>query len=515
MRSYRLGLLLPAVVVALTYACSGSDDSASQSGAVLDPSCKSDTANPPHSLLCTGLYKDIKAKTINPGIEAYTPATPLWSDGADKSRWIQLPAGKTIDRSDPNEWKFPVGTTAWKEFKVGGKRVETRIWRKITDTSWVNATYAWNADESAAMVSAGGDVPSPSGGGTYHIPTNDECNECHRGRHDKLLGFEEVSLGLDGAQGVTLSDLATAKRLSPTPTSTSFTIGDDGTNGANVPAMRWLHINCGVSCHNTDPNAFANAIGMDLRMDPTTLTGGSSAGFQDHVTTIKVPVKSPSFAGLDRIAPGDPENSVIYERISQRGEGVQMPPIATNVVDDDDVAVVKAWISALGPAPAGDDDDDAGVPDAGTDGGKKNENDGGDTVVDSGTTDAGDAGDTNMPTDAGALCVAGSVQETEVNDTPQEADTMTSGAGSFCGRLTPNDSDYFQWVMPANTKTWSINDSVAGGNVTITGEVNGQLFTLGQGGQYPFSPGNIYLFHATSPATTNVDYSVVITLTTN
>lgn len=512
MRSYRLGLLLPFVILGLTYACSGSDDSASQSGAVLDPSCKSDTANPPHTLLCTGLYKDIKAKTINAGIEAYTPATPLWSDGADKSRWIQLPPGKTIDRSDPNEWKFPVGTSAWKEFKVNGKRVETRLWRKVSDTSWVNATYAWNDDESSATVSAGGDVPAPGGGGTYHIPTNDECNECHRGRHDRLLGFEEVSLGLDGAQGVTLATLATDKKLSPPPTNTSLSIGDDGTNGANIPAMRWLHVNCGVACHNTDPNAFANSVGMDLRLDPTTLTGGSSAGFQDHVTTLNVPVKAPSFAGQDRISPGDPDNSVIYERISRRGDG-QMPPIASNVVDDDDVAAVKAWIAALGPAPAGDDDDlDAGTPDAG----KKKENDGGDTVVDSGTPDTGapvDAGDTNEPTDAGALCQAGSVQETEQNDSAASADVMTSGAGSFCGRLTPGDNDYFEWVMPANTKTWSISDSTKGGAVTVTGTVNGQTFTLNSGGAYPFFPGMTYVFHASSTANTNVDYSVAITIT--
>ncbi|MEA2700728.1 MAG: hypothetical protein QOI66_4999, partial [Myxococcales bacterium] len=87
---------------------------------VLPPEC-ADAALPPTTLVCTGLYADIVGKQLAPGIEAYAPAVPLWSDGADKQRWISLPAGSTIDNADPNEWKFPVGTKVWKEFSRDGR----------------------------------------------------------------------------------------------------------------------------------------------------------------------------------------------------------------------------------------------------------------------------------------------------------------------------------------------------------------------------------------------------------
>lgn len=49
------------------------------------------------------------------------------------------------------------------------------------------------------------------------------------------------------------------------------------------------------------------------------------------------------------IAPGDPDRSVLLARIGRRGAG-QMPALATSVVDEPAVAVVRAWIESLPPA---------------------------------------------------------------------------------------------------------------------------------------------------------------------
>jgi hypothetical protein len=54
-----------------------------------------------------------------------------------------------------------------------------------------------------------------------------------------------------------------------------------------------------------------------------------------------------------RIVPGSPENSLLYELISQRDpdDGKdQMPPIATRVVDDHGVGLVRDWLLELGAA---------------------------------------------------------------------------------------------------------------------------------------------------------------------
>ena len=324
---------------------------ANADGALRLPAACAGSATPPTSLACTGLYADVASKTLAPGVEAYAPAVPLWSDGASKQRWISLPAGAKIDNTNPDEWIFPVGTKLWKEFSKDGKRVETRLWQKVSATYWVDATYAWNADESAATRSDGGDIPW--GTGTYHIPTNDECQKCHRGRTDHILGFDQALLGLAGAQGMTLGRLVAEGRLTAPPKTTTLSIGDDGT-GLAAPALAWLHVNCGTTCHNRNSNATAWSTGMFLRLDPTTLDGRSVKAFDALTTTIGVAVTSPNWPGRTRIVAHDPAKSLLYQLISHRGTGNQMPPIATSVVDEADIPLVAAWIEQLvAPSPDG------------------------------------------------------------------------------------------------------------------------------------------------------------------
>ncbi len=332
---------------------------------------------PPSTIDCTGLYTDVVKKTLAPQVRAYAPAVPLWADGSGKQRWIYLPPGTKIDTTNPEEWTFPVGTRVWKEFSRDGLRVETRFFEKLAANDWAYGTYQWNAGATTATLAAGGDFTLPDGS-TYHIPTIGECAECHQGRPDKLMGFEQVSLGLSGATGLTLSVLANEGWLSPVPSLTHLTIGDDGTGHA-APALGWLHINCGVSCHNADPGATAFPAGMVLRLDPTALDGRASNGFPSIRTTEGV--LAHVMKGT-RIVPGDPSSSLLYELIDERGT-VQMPPIASLLVDVPDVALVAAWISAM---------PHAVTPDAGVDASLDAGVDAGDSGVDA-RAEPGDAND--------------------------------------------------------------------------------------------------------------------------
>jgi hypothetical protein len=369
-------------------------------GAVRLPASCAGASTPPASLVCTGLYAEIVAKTLAPGVEAYTPAVPLWSDGASKQRWISLPSGMKIDNTNADEWSFPVGTKLWKEFSKDGKRVETRLWQKVTPTFWVNATYAWSADESAATRSDGGDIPW--GTGTYHIPTGDECQKCHRGRTDHILGFEQALLGMAGAQGMTLGRLVAEGRLTSPPKTTTLVIGDDGT-GLAAPALAWMHVNCGTTCHNRNSNATAWSTGMFLRLDPTQLDGRSVKAFDTLTTTIGVAETSPNWPGRTRIIAHDPARSLLYQLISHRGTGNQMPPIATSVVDEADIPLVAAWIEQLVPA---------ATPDAGP----RDAADRGDAGAEQRESDA-----SPPPTDAGDDAVSTSPDDAPSSDAASDA----------------------------------------------------------------------------------------------
>src|SRR5262249_2715497 len=143
--------------------------------------------------------------------------------------------------------RFPVGTKAWKEFRHGARKIETRFFWKAKDDHWLSASYVWSEDGTKAMRGEGTNLTVD--GKPYHVPKTTECDQCHRGRKDRLLGFEAMSLAQPTASGVTLTVLAAENRLAPPPPRTVVTLPN--------PALGILHVNCGVTCHNGTPTASA------------------------------------------------------------------------------------------------------------------------------------------------------------------------------------------------------------------------------------------------------------------
>src|SRR5690348_229412 len=116
----------------------------------------------PERLSETGLYSNIATGELSPGVLAYSPQFQLWSDGAEKRRWILLPDAQPIDTSTMDEWSFPEGTKVWKQFSVGGVRVETRLLEKSGpgDADWLSLAYVWRPDERDALAAPLGAIDS-------------------------------------------------------------------------------------------------------------------------------------------------------------------------------------------------------------------------------------------------------------------------------------------------------------------------------------------------------------------
>lgn len=349
---------VPADAAAPLDASEGED--ASDAGAPCDDDRDGDGVN--RHLSCTGLYADIATKTIAATALAYAPALPFWSDGAEKSRWLELPAGTTIDVTDFDNWKFPAGTRVWKEFKLDGKRVETRLYLKDAAGNWQHGTYRWNDDESEAVRKEGGESLARAGKPTYEIPSSGQCEECHATRPGKLLGVDALQLGLPGAQGLTLAELASRGMLSATPPATSLTIPDDGT-GKAAAALGWLHVNCGT-CH-TEGVYPSGIIPLRARLRPSQLLPDSGIGTAQELDGFATTVCKKSTRAIDGgvgtydyVAGGSPATSLISILSGRRApEGTtptadqQMPPLVTRAVDVEGHAALDAWIGALPPCP--------------------------------------------------------------------------------------------------------------------------------------------------------------------
>lgn len=299
-------------------------------------------------LSTTGLFTSIDgsgALVLSPGVLAYEPRYKLWSDSADKARWIQLPAGSKIDTSDPDHWKFPIGTKFWKEFAVNGARVETRLIERVDDAAkpFRYRTFWWKTPADAELVPEKDNVRDANG--TDHdIPFGQNCERCHDGLSDRVLGFGALQLAHD-LPGVSLTTLANDGWLSD---ALPADIGFPGDQVAQ-DALGYLHANCS-NCHNDSPGIPLDALPapqMYLRVLVGDKTVEATGAYQ---SALNVAVSRPEELGIPlRITGGDHEQSAIWYRMSLRFTESQMPPLATDETDPAGLAAVSAWITTLPP----------------------------------------------------------------------------------------------------------------------------------------------------------------------
>ncbi len=292
----------------------------------------------PKLLSQTG-WGDTSTKTVGPRLVEFTPQYALWSDGAEKRRWVELPEGCAIDSSDMDHWVLPVGTKLWKEFVVDGKRIETRIVVRFGPgpDDFTFAAYAWRDDESDAEHVPNGVLGAR---GTKHdVPATSFCKSCHGYLPERALGFSALQLSHVG-DGVTLAKLgATLTDPAPTGTMRAFAAPGDATASA---ALGHLHANCG-NCHNESGIAFLTPFSLRL-----SVWNEAVEATPTWKTAVGVPVEKAVVAGVThRIARGNAAASCITARMSIRGSTQQMPPIASKVVDAAGLAKVQAWIDSL------------------------------------------------------------------------------------------------------------------------------------------------------------------------
>lgn len=319
---------------------------------------------PPARLSQTGLYADAAAFVVDARNRPFTPQYPLWSDGATKRRWVRLPGGGTIDARDPDRWEFPVGTTFWKEFAFAGRRVETRMFRKVAADRWDFASYAWQDDQrDATLVPREGlaRVAEVAPGKWHDIPSQEECRACHDAGRTEVLGFTALQLSDDrdplaphaeplSPGMVTLQSLVAAGRLRGLPARHVTTAPRiEGRTPVERAVLGYLSANCG-SCHNRESSIAS--LGLFLKH---TLASRGACATDALATSIGRPghwAVPDAPEGTSRVvAPGAPARSALLRRAQSRRPSSQMPPIGTVVADREALALVSAWIDSLAAMP--------------------------------------------------------------------------------------------------------------------------------------------------------------------
>lgn len=320
----------------------------------------------PDSLSAYGLFEG-KLSHLTPaaGVHPYDLNMPLFSDYANKSRFISLPENTTVSVSADGSLDFPEGTLLIKTFHypaenpAGRKLLETRIIKKGSG-EWKALIYIWNDEQTEAFLEVAGgnmDVEWKEAGVlkkvNYSVPDVNQCKTCH-GRSGAIvpLGPKLSQLNKDFAypDGATANQLTywqqngLLSRNVSAGTLPSFPEWGSAAITANIDqaARAYLDSNCG-SCHH--PEGSANTSGLYLTFN---VTDGSKYGI------MKKPVAAGKGSGgrLYGIVPGKPDESILLFRMESTDPGVMMPELGRSVAHQEGIALIKRWIEEM-EAPAG------------------------------------------------------------------------------------------------------------------------------------------------------------------
>ncbi len=299
----------------------------------------------PQLLSETRLFADMASLEPSEHLRGYSVVQSLWSDGADKQRWMYLPAGEHIAVSEDGAFAFPEGAIFVKHFEFAldagaperKRRLETRVTVK-TDDHLYGMTYKWREDGTDAdllterlveelEVLDGEGRPAAQ---SYMYPSPQDCLTCHTREAGSVLGVSMPQLVGDGDTRSHLEAWNKDGVFEPpaeaadAPFELSSLDDEDATLESRVRS--YLHVNC-AHCHGSVNLPRANWI---AHADVST----------EALLQIRTVQEYPE--GNRLLVPCEPEKSILFRRVSEHGG--RMPPLGTLELDQAFLEVLRAWL---------------------------------------------------------------------------------------------------------------------------------------------------------------------------
>jgi len=324
-------------------------------------------ADPPVRLSELNVFKDLSTRTVADGFIPYELNAPLWSDRALKKRWMAIPNDGVFDETsekikfnDRSEWEFPIGSVFIKHFDLPTDLssndatipLETRFFIIGEDGVGYGLTYKWNTEGTDAFLQQSKTVESfeieDNGSFAYNqlwdYPSRANCMTCHNAEAKFVLGLKTHQLNkeiLHPNTNVEINQLTYFNQLGlfdqnltdPRGYLRSYPLESQAP--LEVKIRSYLDANCGF-CHRKGGSVGTTL--MDLRFEQP-----SNAQF-----IIGLPTESVASTNEFIVEAGNHMESELWVRDATRNTN-QMPPLASNLVDQPYVDSLAKWIGQLQP----------------------------------------------------------------------------------------------------------------------------------------------------------------------
>jgi uncharacterized repeat protein (TIGR03806 family) len=318
-------------------------------------------AEPAQTLDAYHLFSDAAGRVPNAGLTPYSLNTTLFSDYAEKFRYVFLPPGEKAEFTLDGVLAFPVGTTLIKTFAFPAdfrqpnekfRYIETRLLIHKPD-GWNALTYVWNDAQNEAVLERAGlrvkiEFVDPSGAPRaidYEVPNVNQCKQCHSFAGTVIpIGPKARNLNGDYSYvGGIENQLAHWTRvgiLSGAPDSSQvprLPRWDDKTAPLAQRARAYLDVNC-AHCHNREGLASNSGLYLTYEESDATALG-----------ILKRPVAAGRGSGGMQfsIAPGHPEQSILLYRMISTEPGVMMPQIGRTLSHAEAIDLIRDYIAVM------------------------------------------------------------------------------------------------------------------------------------------------------------------------
>ena len=311
----------------------------------------------PQLLSNSGLFTDLGNLSPSAGMIEYDVNTAFWSDGASKRRWIGVPTDTQIVFNETGVWQFPVGSVVVKHFEYlreegvpeSSERLETRVLVN-TENGFQGFVYRWNEAQTDAQLLTGSEqetlqISTASGtqSQVWHYPSRAECLACHTSAAGEVLGVNTRQINRDFSfsdTSITDNQLRSWNNIALFSTD----INSDMGSAQDLPSM--------VSASDTSQTIEARARAyLDTNCAQCHRPGGAAGSTLDLRYSIAnsamnaIGVQAQSAPEL-LITPGAKEGSMVWQRMATLEEN-RMPPLASNRIDENGVALIGEWIDSL------------------------------------------------------------------------------------------------------------------------------------------------------------------------
>ncbi|MEH6765765.1 MAG: Ig-like domain-containing protein [Aequorivita antarctica] len=294
------------------------------------------------------------------GVLPFEPINALFSDYAHKKRFVWMPYNvKATYTSDGDILNFPTGSVLIKTFYYENvlpnntkKNIETRLLIK-KDDGWIFANYIWNEAQQEAVLNTTGygfNVPIDwvENGETksvnYRIPSDLECFICHKS-NDIIFPIgpkpQNLNAVYEYADGMAnqLQKWEEIGYLSNDIPANIETVPSwkDISQSLEVRVRSYFDMNC-AHCHVYGGHCGARSLRLAFREsnDPDKLG-----------ICVDPDLQVPGYDGAKLVTPGEPENSILFFRVSTTLEEYAMPMVGRTLADEEFLPVLEAWINSL------------------------------------------------------------------------------------------------------------------------------------------------------------------------